>query len=115
MLCQVEIAAVVNALQLTPAKGVLILDIERGTGIVRQLLGTMRVEAQLVALDVEPQIPIVACLFPIFEPVRRALRFDEELHLHLLKLARAEDEIARGDLITERLTDLGDPEGDFLA
>ena len=40
---------------------------------------------------------------------------DEELHLHLLELARAEDEVARRDLVAEGLADLGDPERRFLA
>jgi hypothetical protein len=35
---------------------------------------------------------------------------DEVFHLHLLELARAEDEVARGDLVAERLADLGDAE-----
>src|SRR6185295_10017239 len=39
----------------------------------------------------------------------------EELHLHLLELAGAEDEVARGDLVAERLPDLRDPEGRLLA
>ena len=34
----------------------------------------------------------------------------EELHLHLLELAGAEDEVRRGDLVAKRLADLGDPE-----
>src|SRR4029078_3229596 len=39
----------------------------------------------------------------------------EELHLHLLELARPEDEVARRDLVAERLADLGDPERRLLA
>ena len=39
----------------------------------------------------------------------------EELHLHLLELARAEDEVAGRDLVAERLADLGDPERRLLA
>ncbi len=39
----------------------------------------------------------------------------EELHLHLLELARAEDEVAGGDLVAEALADLGDAEGGLLA
>ena len=35
---------------------------------------------------------------------------DEELHLHLLELAGAEDEVARRDLVAERLADLPDAE-----
>ena len=39
----------------------------------------------------------------------------EELDLHLLELAGAEDEVARRDLVAERLADLGDPERRLLA
>src|SRR4029079_12809844 len=39
----------------------------------------------------------------------------EELHLHLLELARAEDEVAGGYPVAEGLADLGDPEGRLLA
>src|SRR3569832_909937 len=37
----------------------------------------------------------------------------EELHLHLLELARAEGEVARRDLVAKALARLGDPEGDL--
>ena len=40
--------------------------------------------------------------------------FDEELHLHLLELARAEDEVPGRDLVAERLADLRDAERDLL-
>ena len=42
-------------------------------------------------------------------------RLDEELHLHLLELPGAEDEVARGDLVAERLADLADAERRLLA
>ena len=42
-------------------------------------------------------------------------RRHEELDLHLLELARAEDEVARRDLVAERLADLRDPERRLLA
>ena len=45
----------------------------------------------------------------------RFVRRHEELHLHLLELARAEDEVARRDLVAEGLADLRDPERRFLA
>src|SRR5260370_17128134 len=41
-------------------------------------------------------------------------RLDEELHLHLLEFAGAEDEVARRDLVPERLADLADAERDLL-
>ena len=37
----------------------------------------------------------------------------EEFDFHLLKLARAECEIPRSDLVAKTLADLCDPEGDF--
>ncbi len=40
---------------------------------------------------------------------------DEILHLHLLELARAEDEVAGRDFVAERFSDLRDAEGNFAA
>src|SRR3954468_20038325 len=48
-------------------------------------------------------------------PLLRRLRRHEELHLHLLELAGAEDEVARRDLVAEGLADLGDAEWRLLA
>ncbi len=39
----------------------------------------------------------------------------EELHLHLLELAGAKDEVAGRDLVSKRLADLRDPEGRLAA
>ena len=47
---------------------------------------------------------------PVLVPLGRVRRRHEELDLHLLELARAEDEVARRDLVAERLADLRDPE-----
>jgi hypothetical protein len=44
-------------------------------------------------------------------PLRGLGRGHEELHLHLLELAGAKDEVAGRDLVAKRLADLGDPEG----
>src|ERR1700733_6038977 len=43
-------------------------------------------------------------------PLRSGRRLDEELHLHLLEFAGAEDEVARRDLVAEALADLADAE-----
>ena len=51
------------------------------------------------------------CVVPLLRLVRR----HEVLHLHLLELARAEDEVAGRDLVAERLADLRDPERRLLA
>ncbi len=47
---------------------------------------------------------------PVLEPLCRVRGCDEELHLHLLELADAEEEVARCDLVPERLADLCDAE-----
>ncbi len=47
---------------------------------------------------------------PVLVPLRGLVRRDEELHLHLLELAHPEEEVARRDLVAERLADLRDPE-----
>ncbi len=49
------------------------------------------------------------------EPARRLIWRHEELHLHLLELPGAKDEVPRRDLVAEALTDLGDPERWLLA
>ncbi len=56
-----------------------------------------------------------ALLDPVLVPVLVLARADEELHLHLLEFPGAEDEVARGDLVAERLADLADAERDLLA
>src|SRR5699024_9780606 len=49
-------------------------------------------------------------LDPAVEPRDRLVGLGEELDLHLLELAGAEDEVAGRDLVAERLTDLTDAE-----
>src|SRR3954447_18809341 len=60
-------------------------------------------------------MPVIARLHPVAVPLLRLAGGHEELHLHLLELERAEDEVARGDLVAERLADLRDAEGRFPA
>ena len=112
---EVEVAAVVDPLDLLPAEGELVLDVERGAGVVRQLVGAVLVPAQprrargrASWCHCHPPLP------PVLEPLRVGARLDEELHLHLLELARPEDEVARRDLVAERLADLRDAERNLL-
>src|SRR4029453_18641990 len=55
-------------------------------------------------------LPLPALLYPRLVPLLVGPGLDEVLHLHLLELAGAEDEVARRDLVTERLADLRDTE-----
>src|SRR4029079_3008080 len=78
--------------------------------VMRELLGVVRAQAQTLAVDAEPDVPLEALLAPVLVPLLRLVGRHEELHLHLLELERAEDEVAGGDLVTERLADLRDAE-----
>ena len=115
VLGEVEVAAVGDALELRPADREEVLDVARAGGVVRELVGVVRAQAQVVGADAELDVPALALAEPVLEPLLRLGRRHEELHLHLLELARAEDEVAGRDLVAERLADLGDPERRLLA
>ena len=78
------------------------------------LLGVLE-EAQVVRVDAQVDVPVPAVLHPVLVPFLVGARLDEELHLHLLELAGAEDEVARRDLVAEALAGLADPERRLLA
>ena len=75
----------------------------------------MVVVAVLLVAEAESLVPAQAQLLPVLEPLELLARTNEELHLHLLKLAHAEDELAGDDLVAEGLPDLGNPEGHLHA
>jgi hypothetical protein len=66
--------------------------------------------AQVVGADPQVGVPAHPLLHPQLVPFLGLVGGHEELHLHLLELAGAEDEVAGRDLIAKRLADLGDPE-----
>ena len=61
--------------------------------------------------DAVAEVPAVALVDPVAVPLVRLVRRHEELHLHLLELERAEDEVSGRDLVAKGLADLRDPEG----
>ena len=75
----------------------------------------MVAQAQIFFLDAKAQQPVLAVVLPVGEPLQVGVGLAEELALHLLKLAGTEDEVARGDLVAERLADLADAEGQLAA
>ncbi len=107
---EVEVAAVGDPLELGPADREEVLEVARGRRVVRELLGIVRAHAQVALAQSVAQMPGDPLLDPVLEPFRRLGRRHEVLHLHLLELERAEDEVARRDLVAERLADLRDPE-----
>ena len=90
------------------------LHIERRTRVVGKLLLRVLVELQSVLGQAETAVPIHSLLLPVLEPLYVGARLHEELHLHLLELARPENEVAGRNLIPERLADLRDAERNLL-
>src|SRR5579884_2009219 len=109
---EVVVGAVGDAAQLSPAEGEEVLDVEGALAVVRPLLGRMLVHAQAAGAQAEVlDVPGPPLALPVVEPLVVGPRLAEELHLHDLELADPEDEVAGGDLVAERLADLGDAEG----
>ena len=117
MFAEVEIAAVVNAFDLLTAERAaeVELDVERGARVVREFSVAVLVNCSRSSSSPSPAMPFHARGFPLLEPLHVRAGLDEELHLHLLELTRAENEIPRRDLVAERLADLRDAERHFLA
>src|SRR5581483_6470057 len=111
VLYQVEVAAVRDAFELLPADRVAVLDVARPARVMRALLRGVLADTKVRALEAEPEVPVQALLDPVLVPALRIRRGHEELHLHLLELADAEEEVPGRDLVAERLAGLRDPEG----
>src|SRR5207247_7010508 len=114
---QVVVGAVRDPLQLAPlaaGEAVPVLDVHRPLRVVGELLLRVLVEAQVLLADAQIGVPPEPGGDPMLVPFLVGAWLDEELHLHLLELAGAEDEVARCDLVAERLADLPDPEWDLL-
>ena len=112
---QVEVAPVGDALELVPTPGEQELHVGRGPRVVRQLARLVVAQAELVLGDAEVEVPAQALGQPVVVPLLALGGRHEELHLHLLELAGAEDEVLRRDLVAEGLAHLGDAEGRLLA
>ena len=107
---EVEVAAVRDALELRPADREEVLEVARRRRVVRELLGVVRAHAQVALPNAVAEVPRDALVDPVAEPLLRLVGRDEVLHLHLLELERAEDEVPGRDLVAERLADLRDAE-----
>ena len=115
VLGQVVVGAVRHAPQLAPAEGEQELEVRGCLGVETQLLGVVVTQPQVLVLQADTQQPVVAEGTPVVEPLQIGAGLAEELQLHLLELADAEDEVARGDLVAEGFTDLAHAEGQLAA
>jgi hypothetical protein len=107
---QIEVGPVVDALGLVPSERILELDVDRFRRVVRSFILRVFAEPQDGVRDPQVGVPLPASREPLVEEARRVIGTAEVLHLHLLELARAKDEVPRRDLVPEGLTDLRDPE-----
>ena len=116
MLCEIEVAAVVHSFDFLEAECATEIecDIERRARVVRQLACGVLVKAQPLGRQPKRQVPVQAQLLPLFKPRHVRSRLDKELHLHLLELTRAKNEVAGSNLVAKCLADLRDAKGHFL-
>ena len=110
MRVQVVVAAVGDSLELEPADREQVLEVARRARVVRQLRRLVRTDTQMARTEPEVEEPAISRLDPVLEPLRRVGGWHEELHLHLLELPQAEEEVPGRDLVAEALADLRDPE-----
>ncbi|MBT9136305.1 MAG: hypothetical protein DDT34_01379 [Firmicutes bacterium] len=66
----------------------------------------MVAQADIRGLQANRQQPLMTKRTPVGEPLQICARTAEKFEFHLLKLARAEDKIARGDFVAKGLADL---------
>ena len=113
---QVEVAPVVDALELLPPEREAIFDVDGLLRVMRQLVGRVLALTQARRRHAIALVPRTPSWEPFLEGGRRlGLGPNEVLHLHLLELAHPEHEVPGRDLVAERLPDLGDPERQLLA
>ena len=110
---EVIVGTAVNALHLLEAERHLKLDVGGSVGIVGELL--VIVEAIVLRAEAQSLVPLHTDLLPLCEPLHLGAGLNEELHLHLLKLAHAEDKLTCHNLVTESLAYLCDTERNLHA
>ena len=111
-------AAMRDPLELPPAERIVVFEVGGRAAVVREIGAFVFVLAQALGLHAERQPPLKALLDPVAipaQPFRLVIGGHEIFQLHQLELARAEDEIARRDLVAKRLADLSDAERRLLA
>src|SRR5438045_1998316 len=109
---EIEVRAVVNAFDLAKAEWEFELDVAGSLRIMCELFMWLKTHAFFGHAKRLPPIP--ARFFPLVEEFFVRALFAKELHLHLLELARAEEEILCIDLVAEALADLTNTKRYFL-
>ena len=114
VLSEIVIAAVVNTHELiVAATWVVVLNIPSVFGVEDEVF--VLVPVKVLLFDTEAKEPVPLFLLDALVVVFVFARFDEILRVGLFEFAATEEEVARGDFVTEGFADLGDTEGDFDA
>jgi hypothetical protein len=114
VLFEIVVGAVGDPFEFRPAaEREVVFDIHGAFGVVRELVLGVFVAAEVLPFQAEGNVPVPALLKPVLEPLLVRARLDKVLELHLLKLAGAEDKVARCDLVPKALAYLRDPERDL--
>src|SRR5437762_12438665 len=115
MRLEIEVGAIGNAHQFIPMTFYLftfreeaILNIAGTLGIVRQLFWRLFVQPQVFFRDANVLKPLMTGIDPFLMSRFVFARSHEIFHLHLLKLARAENEITGRNFVAKRFADLRD-------
>src|SRR5262245_65720396 len=120
MRAQIKVRPISNAPQLVPLLLLVlalgkesILNIDRAIRVMGQLLLRLFIESQVVSRDSKRREPLITVVNPLLMGSFVVARANEILHLHLFKLARPKDEVARRNLVAERLANLRDTKRQF--
>ena len=116
VLREVVVAARSDAPELLHAEGELEHDVRGALRVERELFLEVVVFGEVGGGEADGEEPVLAPVDPVAVPLGPVVVLvDEEFHLHLLELAGAEDEVARGDLVAEGFAGLCDAEGQLHA
>ena len=116
MRAEIEVRAVGDALELAPAHGELVLEVDAALGVVRELVARLLALLEVLGAQAEVRVPLRARVDPHLVRGLVLAWLDEVLDLHLLELLpRAEREVAGRDLVAESFADLRDAEGKLAA
>ena len=110
MLRKIVVRSVRNAPKFAPTECKFILEVRRRFGIEAKLFGGVVAQVEIFLFHTEGKEPIAAEIFPVSKPFEVCAGLAEEFQLHLFKFAGAEREVAGGNFVAERFTDLTDTE-----
>ena len=115
VLSQIVVGAVCNAPEFAPAEREHKLEVGGSLRVEAKLLRAVVAQTDILLLQTEGEQEVLAVASPVLEPLKVGAGLAEELKLHLLELAHAENELTGGYLVTEGLTYLSNAERNLFA